>query len=118
MKTFAMISAFAALLAMGCTTTTPNVSVGGSAIPLEPLKIKNMSPVTYEYKSVNEGCSEVDFLKQFVGNSMRIKGGIMQIDNVVDIRMKVVDSQTSFAVFKGDKEYACSFWGIAVEYVK
>ena len=119
MKYLTVILIMASLMLVACSSTTPNTSAEGfEPIPTKALKIKQMVPVTYEYTAFEDGCSEIEFLKKYVGKSQRTDDGKMQVDNIMDIHRNVTATQKKFFYFSGAKEYICSFWGIAVEYAK
>jgi hypothetical protein len=113
------MSAILALTA--CTTTIPSPAItsGSSAIRLEEKKIKNMTPISYQYKSESVGCTEIKFLEKFVGKQVKADdGSIVRVDNIHDIHSHEVASTTQFWVFVAETQYDCSFWGYAVEYEK
>lgn len=111
--------ASATLMFAACTVVTPNKAGSGSYINTEPMKIKKISPVMYGYKAEKEGCSEIEFLKTFVGKLKNMDdGSVMHIDNIMDIHTKVVSMHLSILGLSTDELYECSFWGNAVEYVK
>lgn len=112
-------SLLSAMLFAGCTVTNPNIPIPmPTSVGAEPLKIKRMAPVSYEYEVVENGCSEIEFLKKFVGKSLKTDEGLMRIDNVTDIRKNVYDKSAGIFMLKGDRRYKCMFWGLALEYAK
>ena len=120
MKRAILFSALSALLLIACTTTHPNTPSGGEAIPVVSLKIKQMKSLSYTYKTGNVGCSEIEFLKNFVGKKVKTEDGVIQVDNIMDIHKSESSSQMSVPVLgiKGDEMFECSFWGLGVEYEK
>ena len=108
-----LISVF---LLAACTTTHPNTPAVGEPIPVVSLKIKQMKSLSYSYKSAKVGCSEIEFLKKFVGKKVKTDNGTLNVDNIMDIHMDVSSAQQWFLAIKADEEFECSFWGLAVEY--
>lgn len=110
------IFALVALLSVACSVTKPNEPQGGGSIPVSTLKIRETAGVAYSYKSENIGCSEVEFLKTFVGKRVKTEKGTMRVDNILEIHRNVSSSQSSILFIDGDKHFDCSFFGLAVEY--
>lgn len=118
MKKLIMISAVAVAFC-ACSHTTPNIPAGNyEPVPTETLKIKQMIPVSYEYNIAEEGCSEIEFLKKFVGKNQKTDEGRIHIDNILDIHVNVIEEHKSFMGLSSAREYKCSMWGLAVEYGK
>ena len=113
-------ASFAAVLALicGCATVAPNIPRGGESIATVPMKYKQMTPVSYEYRATGIGCSEVKFLEQYVGKKIAAKGGTMFVENIVDIHYSQSSRTASIFGLKADPVFECEFWGIAVEYEK
>jgi hypothetical protein len=106
--------AFALLLASCANHYHPNTAAVGSPIPVENLKIKRMAPISYSYESTNVGCSEIEFLKKYVGKKIKLEDGtVLRIDNIMELH-KDVHSQS----MQVNEKFSCSFWGLAVEYEK
>ncbi len=92
------------------TPYTPSVPATGPNIPINAMKIKKMTSVSYEYKSSKIGCSEVEFLKTFVGKKVRLDDeSFVFVDNILEIHTNV---------YSINNNYHCGFWGLAVEYEK
>ena len=118
MKKLVLLSVMAAAFC-ACSYTTPNIpSKNYEPIPTENLKIKQMFPVSYEYSTIDEGCSEIELLKKFVGKNQKTEEGRIHIDNILDIHVSVVENSKSFLGLSAGNKYKCSLWGMAVEYVK
>jgi len=116
MKKAIFLSVFSALLLVACTTTHPNTPAVGEPIPVISLKIKQMKALSYSYETTTVGCSEIEFLKKFVGKRVKTEDGSIHVDNIMDIHKNVSSSQTSVLGIKGDEQFECAFWGLAVEY--
>ena len=118
----------AAFFLASCASIKPNSPASGPTIPITPLKIKKMTPVTYQYESANIGCSEIGFLNKFVGKMIKLgDGSVIYVDNILDIHTEKYSSQRFFDVglfgmlpsfALTDEKYNCNFWGLAVEYEK
>ncbi len=113
--------AVTALFFAGCTIVNP--MQGGSSkfneLPTENFKIKNSEPITYEYKAGPEGCSEVEFLKKFVGKAKKkADGSTIRVDYIMNLHMNVAKYGKKILFFNTGDSYFCSFWGMAVEYEK
>ena len=64
-------------------------------------------------------CHDVQFLTQYAGKTLKEENGDkMRIDNIVDIHISMMESNTSLWGSGTVKHYNCEFWGLAVEYVK
>ena len=118
MKRTILLSAFSALFLAACSTTHPNTPAVGEPIPVVSLKIKQMKSLSYSYKTETVGCSEIEFLKKFVGKNVKTEDGSIRVDNIMDIHKNVSSSQMSVLGIKENEQYECSFWGLAVEYEK
>lgn len=121
MRKIKLIIAAMALLLASCAVTTPNKPASGEAIPLAPMHIKKMAPVAYEYKAANIGCTEIEFLKKFVGKKIKLEdGSVLHVDNILDIHTDQHSSQRWFDIWikfsVTNENFICSFWGLAVEY--
>lgn len=113
-----IILSFSALLLAACTTTHSNTPAVVDPIPVASLKIKQMKALSYSYKTTRVGCSEIEFLKKFVGKKVKTEDGAIQVDNIMEIHKNVSSSQTSVLGIKSDEQFECAFWGLAVEYEK
>ncbi len=118
MKKTIVFSVFSTLFLAACTTTHPNTATVGDPIPVVPFKIKQMKALSYSYETSKVGCSEIEFLKKFVGKKVKTEDGLIQVDNIMDIHKNVSSSQMSVLGIKGDEQFECAFWGLAVEYEK
>lgn len=117
MKKTVVFSVFSALLLVACTTTQPNTPDVGNPIPVVPFKIKQIKALSYSYKATKVGCSEIEFLKTFVGKKVKTDKGFILVDNIMDIHKNVSSSHMSVGI-SGDEQFECAFWGVAVEYEK
>lgn len=112
------------LVFTGCSTVQPNklgmaYTPATQSVPTEPLKIKKMTPISYEYDVNWQGCSEIKFLKKFVGKVTKSDSGEkIRVDNIIDIHAHSYSIQKGFSIFRGANKFKCSFWGYAVEYEK
>ena len=103
-----------ALALVACATVDPNSPSGGASIPIDNLKIKKLAPVSYKYESVNIGCSEIEFLKKYTGKIMKLEdGSSIFIENIFEIHIEKYYKKVG-----SNKNYTCSFWGLAAEYAK
>lgn len=114
--TLIAVALLTALFLASCASYTPSMPASGPIIPINAMKIKKMTSVSYEYESANIGCSEIEFLKKFVGKKIRLDdGNVVFVDNILDIHTNVY----SVKKMRGaDNNYHCGFWGLAVEYEK
>ena len=121
MKKLSLFSVFAiALFALtACTTTKPATqTIHEVPIDQEAFKIKKVAPISYKMTSVGK-CHDVQFLTQYAGKTLKEENGEkMHIDNIVDIHISMMESNTSLWGSGSVKHYDCEFWGLAVEYVK
>ena len=126
--TLIAVALLMALFFASCATVKPNSPAAGPTIPITPMKVKKMTPVTYQYESANIGCSEIGFLNKFVGKKIKLEdGSVMFVDNILDIQTEKYSSQRFFDIgllgllpsfALTDEKYNCNFWGLAVEYEK
>ena len=89
MKKIIVFSVFSALLLVACTWTQPNIPDVGNPIPVVPFKIKQIKALSYSYRATNVGCSEIEFLKTFVGKKVKTDKGFILLENIMDIHMNV-----------------------------
>ncbi|MCQ2125408.1 MAG: hypothetical protein MJZ25_14615 [Fibrobacter sp.] len=116
-KSIIALMLLAACLFSGCTVVKPNYAFPNQSVLTEPMKVKKMTPVSYEYDIAHYGCSEIKFLKKFVGKvTTNDQGEKIRVDNIVDIHVNQYSRQKNFFYFTGAPKYKCSFWGYAVEY--